>query len=255
MPCWRRFPGRPVVLCDDATGRAAAWRGAGLGVDRGCVFTGPERVAVGDGCSFGLGTMLIAETAQPRGLVLGEAITTSSHVVLNANDGGRIKIGDNTLIGPNVVVRASGHVFAGLCGVRVVPGPRARHYPYRTGCLDRSIGGSPSGCRNWGPSRCRRGSGCRFRGRSGGHSRRRAGPSHWSARVGDVMPRCPACGSQLINGSGDPYPTDSAHAMAPERVVECLSCGLGFADPMPTDQDLSVSTRLESTGIRSRRST
>jgi len=48
----------------------------------------------------------------PRQVSIGEEVSFNQFVLLDACDGGRIRIGDRTLVGPFVVMRASDHEFS-----------------------------------------------------------------------------------------------------------------------------------------------
>jgi galactoside O-acetyltransferase len=46
-------------------------------------------------------------------LRIGDRVSINTNVLIDASDGGEIIIGNDVLIGPNVVLRASNHVFSG----------------------------------------------------------------------------------------------------------------------------------------------
>lgn len=97
--------------------RSAHWRkylaacGPGLGVGIGARYSGPENIRFGSGVQIGLLGQIYASGGQGERIVLGDRVLTNSNVMVNADLGGVIEIGNDVIVGPNVVMRASNHVF------------------------------------------------------------------------------------------------------------------------------------------------
>lgn len=85
--------------------------GSGLVISQGCLIKGFKQIILGDNVSFGPYTQIYAESTDQL-IEIGNNVSTNSNVMINADNGGSIKIEDNVLIGPNVVLRASNHVFS-----------------------------------------------------------------------------------------------------------------------------------------------
>lgn len=88
--------------------RVAKWGGGG-GVGEWVKFQGPERMQFGRGVSIGSGSFFAA--AGVGTLVVGERVSFNTNVHINASVGGAIRIGDDCLVGPNVVLRSANHRF------------------------------------------------------------------------------------------------------------------------------------------------
>jgi galactoside O-acetyltransferase len=70
---------------------------------------GFENISIGNRATIMAGGFLYAD--ESSGLYIGDCCSINNNVFLGAS-GGLIKIGANVLIGPNVVLRASDHVFS-----------------------------------------------------------------------------------------------------------------------------------------------
>jgi acetyltransferase-like isoleucine patch superfamily enzyme len=68
-----------------------------------------ENISIGEKFSMMRYSRLAASDGVMR---IGDRVSINSHVCIDASDGGRITIGDDVLIGPNAVLRASNHVFS-----------------------------------------------------------------------------------------------------------------------------------------------
>ena len=67
---------------------------------------------LGNNVGIGLYAQLYAGIEEGTGFIeIGENTALNSYVMINADIRGEIRIGKNVLIGPNVVFRASNHVF------------------------------------------------------------------------------------------------------------------------------------------------
>ena len=82
-------------------------RGARLG--RGCSVRGPKSISIGEFVSFDIFCFLDAIGGS---IEIGASTKFNRNVNLNASVSGRIIIGRDCLVGPNVVMRTAGHVFS-----------------------------------------------------------------------------------------------------------------------------------------------
>lgn len=92
--------------------RALRACGKGLSVAPGSRLHGGENVSFGTDVRLGQLTQVYAAGGRGERIVLGDNVNTNSNVMINADLGGVIEIGDGVLIGPNSVLRASNHEFA-----------------------------------------------------------------------------------------------------------------------------------------------
>lgn len=69
----------------------------------------PRNIELGSGSYFGLNFKLYA--SEFSRIKIGLNASFNSNVMINARGKGKIFIGDNVLIGPNVVLRSSNHAF------------------------------------------------------------------------------------------------------------------------------------------------
>lgn len=75
----------------------------------GVIVTGAKQITIGADTSVMEHCKLIAH--ESRGLVIGGRCSFNYNVIIGAADGGQIEIGDDVLVGPNVVFRASDHRY------------------------------------------------------------------------------------------------------------------------------------------------
>lgn len=85
--------------------------GCGVTIPSGCIFHGCSNIYLGDTIGFGISTQLYASGFGEEFLKIGSRVFFNSNVMINADHGGRIQIGNDVLIGPNVVIRSSNHKF------------------------------------------------------------------------------------------------------------------------------------------------
>lgn len=72
-------------------------------------------ISLGDMVGIGENNVFLAGGTGVSGkIVVGSRVKTNGNVMINARNGGDITIGDNVLVGPNVVMRSADHVFS-LC--------------------------------------------------------------------------------------------------------------------------------------------
>ena len=76
-----------------------------------CNISGFKNIELGAKCSFMPGVKLYSNLGK---LNIGDNCNFNHDVVIDSSDGGFISIGNDVLIGPNVVMRASNHVTSDL---------------------------------------------------------------------------------------------------------------------------------------------
>lgn len=75
----------------------------------GCIISKPENISIGTGTRFMQNCNLNAYNGV---ISIGERVSVSTGAIINAGCMGKIEIGNDCLIGPNVVIRASNHKYA-----------------------------------------------------------------------------------------------------------------------------------------------
>jgi galactoside O-acetyltransferase len=86
--------------------------GERVDIPEGCTIWGFQNIEVGSGIGMGQGSLIYAGLhGGSERIVIGNKVSLNSNVMINADKGGEIIIGDNTIIGPNVVIRASNHHY------------------------------------------------------------------------------------------------------------------------------------------------
>lgn len=83
--------------------------GGGLRLGSGGQIGGLSAVAMGVACQFGRQNTIDAHGGS---LEIGDRLRTNSGVIINASVAGTIVVGDDVLIGPNVVIRSASHTFS-----------------------------------------------------------------------------------------------------------------------------------------------
>jgi galactoside O-acetyltransferase len=83
--------------------------GAGASVGFGVHFIGPGNVSIGRDFSCWRNCTIAA--CDDGVIEFGDRVRFNSNVYVNACIGGRIVLGNDVLVAPNVVIRASNHVF------------------------------------------------------------------------------------------------------------------------------------------------
>jgi galactoside O-acetyltransferase len=80
-----------------------------VNIGRGLVVTAPGNITMGKGINILQNTFLYADSKSP--ISIGNRTCINSNVTIDSADGGEIVIGDDVLIGPNVILRASDHNY------------------------------------------------------------------------------------------------------------------------------------------------
>lgn len=76
----------------------------------GCIITAPERISLGNEVIISRNCSLFAHD---NGTIkIGGGAHINSGVILSAANGGEIVLGENVIIGPNAVMRASSHLYS-----------------------------------------------------------------------------------------------------------------------------------------------
>jgi len=98
--------------------------GQHLRISTGCFFGNCANISLGHNVSFGLSNQIYAHGALGDALIsIGDNSAFNSGVMINADCGGSINIGEYVLVGPNVVFRASNHNY----GKRNIPLQKQGH--------------------------------------------------------------------------------------------------------------------------------
>lgn len=85
---------------------------SGIRIEQGVRITSPAYVVVGVDAYFGPDCKIFSS---PLSLItIGDGFAANSNVMINARGRGEIIIGNNVLIGPNVVLRSNNHIFSNL---------------------------------------------------------------------------------------------------------------------------------------------
>lgn len=87
------------------------YRKFGLILPQGCVFNAPENIKLSKPFSLAENCMILAQDKGSE-IVAGRDLRLNANVTLNADCQGKIILGENVLMGPGVVLRASNHRFA-----------------------------------------------------------------------------------------------------------------------------------------------
>lgn len=86
--------------------------GKKLSIAQGVSIKGFKNIAFGDDISMGPHSCVFAESKNGESKIrIGDRVGLNYNVMINADEGGEITIQDNVLIGPNVVMRSSGHRY------------------------------------------------------------------------------------------------------------------------------------------------
>jgi galactoside O-acetyltransferase len=81
-----------------------------LSIHTNVSITCPNHISIGCKCHLARDCKLYATPESP--IRIGANFSANANVMINARGKGHITIGDNVLIGPNVVLRSNNHVFA-----------------------------------------------------------------------------------------------------------------------------------------------
>lgn len=80
-----------------------------VNIGRGFVVTAPGSITMGKGINILHNTFLYADLNSP--ISIGNRTCINSNVTIDSADGGEIVVGDDVMIGPNVILRASNHKY------------------------------------------------------------------------------------------------------------------------------------------------
>ena len=111
---WLSFaPGRLGVALRRAWfGRRVAALGARASLGIGIQVSGGAGISIGD--EFGCGRFCVLTAGGGGHIRIGHRVNLNSNVSVNAAVEGRIEVGDDVIVGPNTVLRASDHVARDL---------------------------------------------------------------------------------------------------------------------------------------------
>lgn len=103
-------PGRVgIALRRIYFGLRLATCGADLSIQNHVSITCPGRISIGRKCYLGRDCKLFVTPEST--ISIGNNFSANTNVMINARGKGQITIGDNVMIGPNVVLRSNNHVF------------------------------------------------------------------------------------------------------------------------------------------------
>ncbi len=71
-----------------------------------------RHIYLGSNINLGILTQMYASGTGKESIVIKNNVSMNSNVMINADQGGYIEIGNNCIIGPNVVMRTSNHEFS-----------------------------------------------------------------------------------------------------------------------------------------------
>jgi acetyltransferase-like isoleucine patch superfamily enzyme len=77
----------------------------------GCDLDNLDNMTIGVNFSMGYDCKLYAHD-MGSSISIGDRVSLNDNVMINADNGGKIEIGDGTMIAPNTVLRASNHVIS-----------------------------------------------------------------------------------------------------------------------------------------------
>lgn len=84
----------------------------GLVLYRNSIINNPISIAIGNDFSVGNGCRIYCQDPENDSkLVIGNNVSLNDNVVINADCGGTISIGNDVLIGPGTILRAANHAF------------------------------------------------------------------------------------------------------------------------------------------------
>jgi galactoside O-acetyltransferase len=107
----RWFPGNTgVAMRYRYYKRRFAGCGRNVNILSGCHFMGCENITLGSHIGLGIFSQIYA--GDKGSIILRDHVYINSNVMINADCEGRIDIGPECLIGPNVVLRTSSHLFS-----------------------------------------------------------------------------------------------------------------------------------------------
>ena len=82
--------------------------GSGCYVEKSCTFKGLNNISFGSMVSIGSGSNFFADKGS---IIIGNKTSFNVNVHINASIGGAIYIGNDCLIGTNVIMHSSNHIF------------------------------------------------------------------------------------------------------------------------------------------------
>jgi acetyltransferase-like isoleucine patch superfamily enzyme len=86
--------------------------GQKVSISPGCYVRDCKNIILGNSVGLGLNCQIYAAGKGNERIIIGDNVNMNSNVMINANHEGHIRIGNNCIIGPNVVFRTSNHIFS-----------------------------------------------------------------------------------------------------------------------------------------------
>lgn len=92
--------------------RWRVWKKFGFFLPKSSILFPAKAIQIGKGFACGPFCQIYCQTLGKQSeLVIGDRVALNSNVMINADNGGKIVIGNCVIVGPNVVLRASNHSF------------------------------------------------------------------------------------------------------------------------------------------------
>lgn len=92
-----------------------AFRKYGIYLPEGSYILKPESIEIGKDFAISPYCQLLCQDPETGSkLVIGDRVALNFNVIINADRGGKIRIGNNVIIGPMVIFRSSNHKFEKL---------------------------------------------------------------------------------------------------------------------------------------------
>jgi len=108
----RYFVGKFINSCKQLYGDYLYFERTGTLLPKNCIVKGIKNIQIGKGFTIGTGCKLYAQDGQNNTeIIIEDRVSLNYDVSINADCGGKITIGKDTIIGPGTVIRASNHRF------------------------------------------------------------------------------------------------------------------------------------------------
>lgn len=122
----RGCPGRigSMLRCSYYKHRLAGC-GQNVSIAPGCHIRDCKNIELGSNVGLGIGAQIYASGGGMEKIRIGSDVALNSNVMINADMGGKIEIGSHCLVGPNVVLRTSNHIYSD----RTIPIKEQGHKP------------------------------------------------------------------------------------------------------------------------------
>lgn len=86
-------------------------KGSNVSIGTGCTFISPQTMEFSKKSSIGRNSFFCSDGGE---IIIGVWVAFNTNVHINSSLGGKIIIGDNVMVGPNVVMRTANHKYDNL---------------------------------------------------------------------------------------------------------------------------------------------